>query len=183
VEHVARRSSLNIPTPLLGMWIFLMTEVMLFCGMITAFAVLRSQSGAEWPPADMPMLPLWLSGGNLVVLLASGAAVFAARRQNGLGIWMVAAVALSALFLGIQGYEWSRVLGQGAAGVGGTYTGLFYSIIALHSAHVFAGVFALVRSWRKALAGDGGASLSIWSLYWYFVVGVWPILFVLLYLV
>src|SRR4029450_3339315 len=61
-----------IPSAVLGMLIFVGTEVMLFAGMISAFLILRATAAGAWPPPGQPRLPLEETAINTLALLASG---------------------------------------------------------------------------------------------------------------
>jgi cytochrome c oxidase subunit 3 len=179
--------SRKVPNAVLGMLIFLGTEVMLFAGMISAFLVL--QAGMEtWPPADQPRFPLGITALNTAILLASGYTVIRARgllildRPDATSSWLGLTAVLGTVFVLVQGIEWMRLAGHGLQIVGGVYGGLFAVLIGTHALHVLGGVAAVSRAWR--LASGPGISLDTLTavlLYWLFVVGVWPILFWFIY--
>jgi cytochrome c oxidase subunit 3 len=78
------------------------------------------------------------------------------------------------------------MLGFGLTVTSSTYGGLFYLIIGAHGVHVLGALIALAYTWMRMTSGQeqpltqGGASAV--RMLWYFVVGVWPILYVLVYL-
>lgn len=169
----------RVDRAVLGMALFLMTEVMLFAGLISACMVLRAGSAVQWPPANQPRLPEWLTLGNLGILLASGAALAVARgKPRGIAV----AAALGAVFFAVQGYEWSRILSFGIANGSGPFAGVFYGLVGTHAVHVLGGVITLTWLWRQVARGtasDGAKTAS--AMYWFFVVGVWPVLYLLVY--
>lgn len=179
--------SRRVPNAVLGMLIFLGTEAMLFAGLISAFLVL--QAGTEmWPPPDQPRFPLAITALNTMVLLASGWTIVLARQWllSGRGSRVSGALALTAtlgtIFVLVQGIEWLRLAGHGLRVVGGVYGGLFATLIGTHGVHVLGGVAVVSRAWRLARgAGIEDGTLTAVLLYWLFVVGVWPILFWLVY--
>ncbi len=93
---------------------------------------------------------------------------------------------LGTLFLAVQGAEWVRLLHQGLTLASGTYGATFYVLIGCHAAHVLVAVAWLVAT--VLLAGLGRftasrhAALEMCGIYWYFVCGLWVILFPLVYL-
>lgn len=175
----------------LGMLIFLAAEAMLFAGFVAAFLVLRLEARA-WPPPLQPRLPPGVSGLNTLVLLASGWTMLRAKRRARAGARARAtgALALTALlgaaFLGAQGAEWARLLRFGLSAPSGIYGGMFYAVVGAHAAHVLGALLWLLAVLcigplrRGAVAGGDG--LSLLSLYWCFVVALWPFLYALLYL-
>jgi heme/copper-type cytochrome/quinol oxidase subunit 3 len=177
----------TVPNAVLGMLIFLGTEAMLFAGLISAFLVLRA--GMEtWPPPDQPRFPLGLTRINTTILLTSGWTMIRARglllggRRLEVSGWLGLTAALGSAFLLVQGIEWVRLVRHGLTMVGGVYGGLFAALIGVHGLHVLGGVAALSRAWRMGRGtGIGDDTLTAVLLYWLFVVGVWPVLFWLVY--
>jgi heme/copper-type cytochrome/quinol oxidase subunit 3 len=178
------------PSGVLGMLVFLATETMFFAGLISAFLILRA-GAVVWPPEGQPRLPIAITGVNTLVLLASGAAMWAAlaaaRRDDvaGLGRALAATLALGVTFLVVQGSEWVRLLRHGLSATASPYGATFYALIGIHGLHVLGGVVALAFVLPGAARGryraDHG-SLAACGLYWGFVVAVWPLLYLLVYL-
>lgn len=185
VPRVARAPA--VPSQVLGMGIFLLTEVMLFGGLVSAYLVLRGQA-AVWPPPGQPRLPVAVTAVNTLLLAASAwpawrvvpalvAGHGPARRR------LIAALTLGLAFLAIQGSEWARLVSYGLTGASSLYGGMFYVIVGAHAAHVAAAAVALTwgihAAGRGRLGPDGARALR---LYWIFVVSVWPPLYALVYL-
>ena len=166
-------------------------ETMLFAGLLSAFAVVRL-GVAVWPPPLQPRLPVVVTGVNTLVLLASTVAVAAAVRAFRADLVPLAmrrlltGAALGAIFLGVQGYEWIQLVSFGLTASSGAYGGTFYTLIGAHALHVVGAlvwltvVLRLVRARR--IVPDRPAALRACAMYWHFVVGLWPILYVVVYL-
>lgn len=180
-----------VPNAVIGTLIFLGAEAMLFGGLISIFLVLRAGDVA-WPPADQPRLPILVTTVNTLILLLSGYTVQraggAVRRDRApqLQRWLTATVLLGALFLGVQGVEWTRLIRYGLSATQSNYGGTFYTLIGCHALHVFGGVVLLLAVLRGARRSRYSArscgAVEACRLYWSFVVGVWPPLYVLVYL-
>ena len=180
-----------LPNPVLGVLIFLAAEVMLFAGLISAFLVLRANAEV-WPPIGQPRLPIAVTALNTLILIVSGFTMVraygsATRRQvDELKRWLTISVVLGAVFLLIQGSEWVRLVSYGMRLTSGTYGGTFYALIGCHGLHVLGGMVTLVVVLRRGLAGHDFASdpgmVQAATVYWSFVVGIWPVLYVLVYL-
>lgn len=187
------------PTPLprrpilttgrVGVILFLVTEVMLFAGLVTAFLVLKGRA-PRWPPPGQPRLPVATTAVNTVILLLSGAAMLRAvaqsRRIGGkTATWLAAAAGLGLAFLVGQGIEWLRLLSYGFTTGSGVYGSTFYVVVGMHAAHVFAAVLALVVVWSLSWIGQITPAhrepVVIVAFLWLFVVLVWPVLYLLLY--
>jgi heme/copper-type cytochrome/quinol oxidase subunit 3 len=173
------------------MLFLLVAETMFFAGLISAFFALRL-AAPVWPPPLQPRLPILVTGLNTLVLLASSVAMVgalrAARRREtrALGERLAAAAALGALFLAVQGYEWARLIHYGLTVTAGAYGATFYTLIGVHAAHVLGALVWLAVTLVMALGGrfaDGRLTrLRACATYWHFVVGLWPILYVTVYL-
>jgi cytochrome c oxidase subunit 3 len=180
-----------VPDAVVGTLIFLGAEAMFFAGLISAFLVLRA-GHATWPPPDQPRLPIAVTAVNTLILLYSGytmrRAVLAIRagRVQELNRWLGITVLLGLTFLGVQGTEWLRLLRYGLTVTSGVYGSTFYTLIGCHGLHVLGGVVVLLTVLWHALQGrfspqqHGAVEAS--RFYWFFVVGVWPILYGLVYL-
>lgn len=186
VEEVAGRYQPPLSSGVLGMLLLLATEAMFFAGLISAYLVSRANAAA-WPPPDQPRLPVATTAGNTAVLLLSAVTLavvlerfggadrarWAARR------WLALTVASGAAFLLLQGREWARLIRFGLTAGSSIYGGFFYVIVGMHGLHVLAGLVLLTA---VLVARPGAVPLVPASLYWFFVVGLWPVLYVLVYL-
>ncbi len=146
-----------IPDAVLGMLLFVLIEVMLFAGMISAFAIIKS-SAPVWPPLDQPRLPVGETAFNTAALLASGLFLFRARilfeRDRGsalrpLGI----ALGLGALFVLLQGAEWVALVREGLTLTSSSLGSFFYLIVGAHALHAVPAIVLLGRIWLRLRRG------------------------------
>jgi cytochrome c oxidase subunit 3 len=166
-------------------------ELMFFAGLIGAFLVFRL-SAAVWPPPFQPRLPLGVTGVNTIILLASALTMHWAVRAGRTGVvsslvrYLTLTTLLGAVFLLIQGYEWFRLIHFGLTTSSSVYGGLFYALIGAHGAHVFGGlVWLLIVCWqakRGRFSSSSHVGVQTSRMYWTFVVGLWPVLYGLVYL-
>jgi heme/copper-type cytochrome/quinol oxidase subunit 3 len=176
---------------LLGLLIFLGTEVMFFAGLISAFLILRAGS-ANWPPPDQPRLPVAVTGINTLFLLLSGYTMHRALKAIRKGYpqtltrWLLATGVLGGIFLGVQGAEWIRLVSYGLTFTSSLYGAIFYTLIGCHGLHLFVAIITLLVVISKALRGRYArhkhTGVELCRMYWYFVVGIWPTLYLLVYL-
>lgn len=172
-----------IPSAVLGMGIFVASEAMLFAGLISAFSITRAGSLLGWPPPGQPRLPAEETALNTVALLASGAVLWYAGRAHALeqrraARPMLGALALAAFFVLFQGWEWVQLLGQGLTMRSSQHGAFFYLIIGIHALHCLAAIAALGWAYRRLATGVLPAStFQAVRVFWYFVVGLWPILY------
>ncbi len=168
--------------------IFVATEIMLFAGLISAFTVYRS-SAMVWPPPDQPRLPLEETAINTVALLLSGVLLFFAVRKLRAGDrprghkLLLAATALGGFFVLFQGAEWVALIRDGLTLTSSNLGGFFFLIIGLHALHAIAAVGVLFYAWLSLQKGFLSLSLlAVTEVFWYFVVGVWPVIYMRVYL-
>jgi heme/copper-type cytochrome/quinol oxidase subunit 3 len=175
----------------LAVLFFIGAETMFFAALISALLVLRV-GAAVWPPPLQPRLPVGVTGLNTLVLLGSSWAMRLAGRaldagdRRGLVRGLVWAGALGACFLAVQGYEWARLVSFGLTVTSGTYGTTFYTLIGTHALHVVGALIWLAVTLGLAARGrflDGRTSpVRACAMYWHFVVGLWPVLYVTVYL-
>ena len=177
----------------LMMWAFIVTDGLLFAGMLTAYGFNRIASPA-WPN-QAEVFHLQLIGTMTFVLITSSAtmaaAVSAAREGNRSRVLPFLGLTIlgGAIFLGMQAYEWATFIGEGARlhtnpwgppGFGAS----FFIITGFHGSHVLSGVVILAITALRTLWGKATAEgVELTGLYWHFVDLVWVFVFTLFYLI
>ena len=184
----ARREPL-VSNGVLGMLIFIFTESMFFAGLISAHSIVRSQAaGQMWPPFGQPRLPVQETAVNTAALLVSGIVLviawFAFRRERGSAkIPLLLSILLGGFFVWRQGLEWAALLREGLTMQSSSYGGFFYLIVGAHALHAVAALAGMVWAWLRLEKGRlTDSQLATVAAFWYFVVLVWPILYLKVYL-
>jgi len=190
-------------TSALGMWIFLITEILFFGGMFACYVVYRTAYPEAWL-AGSATLDVKLGAINTAVLIGSSLtmamAVHAAQlgKRMPLVVFLVLTIVLGGIFLGIKAVEyehkWEENLipgpafdfhGQGAGNVQ-LFFALYFALTGMHALHMVIGIGLLGNLVRQSLAGRFDAAyntpVEMVGLYWHFVDIVWIFLFPLLYL-
>jgi cytochrome c oxidase subunit 3 len=191
---------------LLGMWVFLITEVMFFGGLFATYAVYRHASPEAFADASR-QLDIVLGTVNTSVLLTSSLTMALAVRaahvgENRQATYLIGAtMALGIVFLAIKFYEYAHKVHEGLAPLLGMpfradgpnpgstqlFFGLYFAMTGVHALHMVIGVAlmaALVApTWRGRFSHDNALTAEIAGLYWHFVDVVWIFLFPLLYLI
>ena len=175
----------------LGILVFIAFETMTFLGLIIAYLVTRAGSFA-WPPPHLPRLPVAVTAVNTAVLLFSGytmhggARAIRAGRQHGLRLALAVTAILGGAFLLVQGTEWVRLLRQGLTLTSSLYGATFYILIGLHALHVVGAVtwllIVLILARRGHFTAKQHVGVTVCATYWYFVCGLWVVLFGVVYL-
>jgi heme/copper-type cytochrome/quinol oxidase subunit 3 len=185
---VLHRPETRVPHGVIGILLFIITELMFFTGLVSAYLISATSNPGVWPPANQPRLPGPITGVNTLVLLASGVLVFLAGRawdqnRERTRELLLAAFLLGGSFVGVQGAEWAALIRQGLTLTFSVHGSYFFLIVGSHAVHAIGALAALFWAYRQQVKGaltQGG----LWTvqLFWFFVVGVWPVLYYLVYL-
>ena len=190
-------------TAVVGMWLFLATEVLFFGGLFLAFLVCRHQHPQGFALAGRNT-ELSFGAVNTVLLVSSstaytaGALLIRDGSRRGLMVALAVTAALGATFLVLKGFEWSDDFdkhlfpgpgfGLTGADAGGAQLFFVFYFVAtgLHGVHMLVGLGLLAWLAMRARSGafDRGwtTPVEVVGLYWSFVDVVWLILFPLIYL-
>ncbi len=186
-----KRQLLGIESGTVAMWLFIVTEGLLFAGLFLAYFYLSADYG-PWPPAGLPPLDLRLAGVLTGILVLSGFTMFLARRGLERGnrrlfsYGLAATIVLGISFLIGQAYEYSRSFSEGLTPWAGAYGSTFYVVTGTHAAHVIFGLVLLglvaARAWgRGHFSTDRQLFVKTASYYWHFVDGVWLLIVLFVY--
>jgi len=175
-----------VDSRVLGMLIFVASEAMFFAGLVSGFTIVRS-GALIWPPPGQPRLPVEETAVNTAALLVSGLCLLVARRaftsdRSRCVKWLSACIGLGAFFVAFQGVEWLRLIQFGLTLTSSTLGSFFYLIVGLHALHAIIALGLLLRVWQRLRRGwvaDG--HFAAVAVFWYFVVGLWPILYFRVY--
>jgi cytochrome c oxidase subunit III len=190
----------------LGMWIFLITEIMFFGGMFAAYTIYRSAYSTVFAIASSS-LNVTVGAINTCVLLLSSFTMVMAVRASQLGqrkmiiVFLILTLVFGCVFLGVKAYEWNEkyeehhMPGQAAFHLEGTplqgpakiFFSLYFAMTGLHALHMIVGVGLLsVMIWQTRqgmFSAEYYTPIDISGLYWHFVDIVWIFLYPLLYLI
>lgn len=173
---------------LLGVRLFILSEVMLFGALFAAYFVLRAEA-PSWPPLSTIHRPeLGLVSLNTLILLSSSGtmqwAVLRARadERQGLLRGLRVTFVLGLVFLVIQAWEFAH---NGFGLADGVFGSTFYTLTGFHGAHVLGGLVAIAVVLNRARLGlvdrVRDTAVEAVSYYWHFVDVVWLTLFLTLY--
>jgi cytochrome c oxidase subunit 3 len=183
----ANRSS-RVETQLLGMLLFIISEVMVFGAFFTAYFFIRIAQGNPWP-APGTHLPVEVAGVNTAILVSSSFTVHWAQtsikngNRLGLKAGILTTFLLGCTFLFIQINEYANI---GFAPQDGAQQTIFYSLTGLHGAHVFIGLcllaFVTIRSFRGHYSPEEHRGVEVPGIYWHFVDIMWIIVYTTVYI-
>jgi len=184
----ANRSS-RVEPQLLGMLLFIISEVMVFGAFFTAYFFIRVVNGVQWP-AEGTELPKLIAGVNTAILLSSSLtmhwALTGAKAGNrwSLKAGILTTLLLGSTFLFVQINEYIHVGFSPADHAQGS---IFYGLTGLHGAHVFIGLtllaFATLRAFRGHFTPDQHRGVEVPGIYWHFVDVMWIVVYTTIYIV
>jgi cytochrome c oxidase subunit 3 len=179
--------------PVLGMILFITSEVMFFGGLFAAYFNLRANA-PQWPPEEfthtLKILP-FVGPATILLIISSFTcqwAVWAIRRDDRTVFirGMAVTVVLGIVFLLMQITDYAFLGSEGLTLASGQFGTTYYTLTGFHGAHVFGGVVMLSVILYRGMAGQFSGrhydAVEGASLYWHFVDVVWILLFSLLYL-
>src|ERR671932_1271009 len=183
----ANRSS-RVEPQLLGMLLFIISEVMVFGAFFTAYFFIRVVSGDQWFPVQGHKLPVAVAGVNTAILLSSSITMHWAQTgiKNGnrfaLKAGMLTTFLLGATFLFVQINEYVHLGFSPQNFAQGT---IFYGLTGLHGAHVFIGLTLLlmvnIRAFRGHFTPQDHRGVEVPGIYWHFVDVMWVIVYTSVY--
>jgi cytochrome c oxidase subunit 3 len=189
---VANQSS-RVETQLLGMLLFIISEIMLFGAFFTAYFFIRvvhqGVAPPHWFPLDGKDLPKAVAGVNTAILLSSSVTLHWAQtaiKNNHrfafkAGIFTTFLLGVSFLFIQINEYIHIGFAPQDSA-----QATVFYSLTGLHGAHVFIGLTLLlmvtVRAFRGHYSPEQHRGVEVPGIYWHFVDVMWVIVYTTVYI-
>lgn len=179
----------RLPNVVLGTTVFVAVEVMFFAALISAHTIARSTAiGGVWPPPGQPRLPVERTAVNTAALLLSGIVLWMGNRHLRTAPalarrYLAGAIALGITFVSLQGVEWVALLREGLTMTSSSHGAFFYLIVGTHALHAVAAIAALMwiyfRMMRGTLVPETFTAVQI---FWYFVVVLWPVIYLRVYL-
>jgi len=195
----------QLEASILGMWVFLVTEVMFFGGLFMAYLVYRHQSPQGFQEASHHLNIYWGAANTGILIVSSltmALAVRAAQTSQPVRMqlmWLFSTMFFGVCFLGIKAieyadkfrdhivpgphFQWEGLYPKPAE----QFYSLYFAMTGLHALHMIIGLGVMsviaFMAWRKTFDADYYTPVEVAGLYWHFVDIVWIFLFPLLYLI
>jgi cytochrome c oxidase subunit 3 len=185
----AANVSSRVDARVLGMFLFIASEIMLFGSFFTAYFFVRVvRETPNWH--DIHELPVFIAGVNTAILLTSSAtmhwALQSIKRGNraGLKAGLVLTFLMGLTFLLTQIAEYARI---GFAPRDDAFATIFFCLTGLHGGHVFVGLtlllFATIRAFRGHYSPEHHHGVEIPGIYWHFVDVMWIVVYTTVYII
>ncbi|WP_211465338.1 cytochrome o ubiquinol oxidase subunit III [Collimonas silvisoli] len=175
---------------LLGFWLYLMSDCLVFACLFATYAVLgRNYAGG---PTGAELFDLPLVAVNTALLLLSSitygfAMLEMQRKRTGSTLaWLAVTGVLGACFIGFELYEFAHLIHEGAGPQRSGFLTSFFALVATHGLHVSFGIVWLITLMfqvnRHGLTPENGRRLMCLSMFWHFLDVVWIGVFTFVYL-
>jgi len=180
------RSAAGMPTGHLAVWWVIVSEIVIFGGILASYIMHRLAHDSWTQQADHTNI---VAGGfNTFVLLTSSLSAVlahkAAEEGNGpkAAKLLGATVGGGATFLTVKAFEWTNEIQHGFTITSNTFWSFYYTAAGIHAAHVFAGMVIMLFLLPNVRKGLELHRVELIGIYWHFVDIVWIFLFPLLYI-
>ncbi|WP_442786003.1 cytochrome o ubiquinol oxidase subunit III [Methylobacterium sp. C25] len=183
-EHAHEASTM------LGFWIYLMSDCLIFTVLFATYAVLGRNYAAGPSPNDL--FDLKLVALNTAMLLFSSITYGFAMLEMEKGglkamqLWLVVTGLFGAAFIGIELYEFSHLIHEGATPQRSAFLSSFFALVGTHGLHVTCGIVWLIvlmiQTAQRGLIPENKRRLMCLSMFWHFLDVVWIGVFTFVYL-
>lgn len=190
LPHNPETATLEGRNKVLGFWIFLGAETVLFGTLFSAFLALRHNIMDGPSAAELFQLPTVFVA-TMILLTSSLTSVFAVQALHQHKVkpminWLIVTVALGLCFLGLEIYEFKEYLHEGHGFTTSAFSSSFYTLVGFHGAHVAFGVvwigLVIAQIYKKGLTVVTAPKIYLSAIYWHFIDVVWVFIFTVVYL-
>lgn len=180
----------NHAKSLLGFWIYLMTDCMLFAGLFATYIVLEGGTNGGPAGSDIFKLPFVLTE-TLILLISSytcGLMIIGLhkKKKNQVIGWLVATLILGMVFLGMELTEFTQLVHEGFDWQASAFLSAFFTLVGTHGIHITVGLiwilFMLWQVFKKGLTESVSKRLSLLSMFWHFLDVIWIFIFTVVYM-
>ena len=205
-DFATDKQAFTVPWGKAMMWIFLLSDTFIFTCFLTGYMNVRISTMSDWPnPSevfalhlfgqDIPLILIAIM--TFVLITSSGTMALAVNygyrrdRKNTVRL-LVATAVLGATFVGMQAFEWTKLIMEGVRPWGNPwgapqFGSSFFMITGFHGCHVSAGVIYLLITAKRVASGfydrkGSYETVEVAGLYWHFVDLVWVFIFAFFYL-
>jgi heme/copper-type cytochrome/quinol oxidase subunit 3 len=190
LPHEPEKATLEGRNKILGFWIFLGAEVVLFGTLFSAFIALRHQVLDGPSASELFELPTVFAA-TMILLTSSLMSVFAVQAMHRHQVksmigWLVLTVLLGLAFLVLEIVEFNTYVSEGHRMNTSAFSSSFYTLVGFHGGHVAFGVLwislLIAQIFKKGLTVVTAPKIYLSAIYWHFIDVVWVFIFTVVYL-
>jgi cytochrome o ubiquinol oxidase subunit 3 len=174
-----------------GFWLFVLSDMVLFSALFATYASLVHAT--DGGPTTIDLFDRGLVAVETIALLFSsftcGLAMIASHRRNLVWtqIWLLVTGLLGLVFLGIELFEFGKMIGEGAGPQRSAFLSSFFTLVGTHGVHVFSGLLWLgtmmAQLWAKGWRQHIERRLLCFSIFWHALDIIWVAIFTIVYLI
>ena len=181
-------------TALLGMLLFIASEIMFFAGLFAAYFDIRAKNLPHWPAlpegAEFGVTPVIIAA-TVILVASSGVIEWGVLRirkgdRRGMNRAPALTVLMGVTFLALEAIDWFILASEGVTLSGSVFGSLYFTMTGFHFAHVLGGVIGISIILGRGISGQFSArhhtAVEAVSYYWHFVDVVWVLLFLTYYI-
>ncbi|RXZ83525.1 cytochrome (ubi)quinol oxidase subunit III [Paenibacillaceae bacterium] len=190
LPHEPEKATLEGRNKVLGFWLFLGAETVLFGTLFASYLALRDQVMDGKTAQELFSLPL-VAIATFILLTSSMTSVMAIQalhqhKVKAMINWLIVTVLLGFGFLGLEIYEFYHYVKEGHGFTTSAFSSSFYTLVGFHGAHVVFGVLwislLIYQVFKKGLTVVTAPKIYVAGLYWHFIDVVWVFIFTVVYL-
>ncbi len=190
LPHEPEKATLEGRNKILGFWIFLGAEVVLFGTLFASYIALRGQVLDGPHPSHLFELPM-IFAATMILLTSSLMSVFAVQamhRNNKKALigWLFATIILGLAFLILEIFEFNTYVSEGHRMNTSAFASSFYTLVGFHGGHVAFGILwiglLIAQLFKKGLNLVTAPKIYVSMIYWHFIDVVWVFIFSIVYL-
>lgn len=175
---------------LLGFWIYIMSDTLIFAMLFATFGVLRGRYAGGPTPQEVLELPT-VALNTAMLLISSITCGFAMlemqkNRKGTTLLWLLVTGLFGIAFVGLELHEFAGMIAEGATPQRSAYLSAFFTLVGTHGTHVSVGILWLlvlmVQVARKGLIRENARRLMCFSMFWHFLDVIWVGVFSVVYL-
>lgn len=184
------KATLEGRNKVLGFWLFLGGETVLFGTLFATFLALRNEIADGKAASELFQLPMVFAA-TMILLVSSLTSVFAIQAMHRYRVkamlnWLIVTVILGLGFLGLEIYEFVEYVHEGHKFTTSAFSSSFYTLVGFHGAHVVFGIvwiaLLIAQLFRKGLNFVTAPKVYVAAIYWHFIDVVWVFIFTVVYL-
>ena len=185
-----RQASADIDKSVFGFWVYIMTDCVLFATLFATYAVLQHNTAGGPDAKELFSMPFVLVE-TLILLtssLTAGLLLLAVRSKQKTQaiIWLAITFLLGAAFLGMELYEFNKLINEGHSWRASAFLSAFFTLVGTHGLHIFTGLMWMIvlgfQLIKKGFSHGTVKRLTLFSMFWHFLDIVWIFIFTIVYL-
>ncbi|MFC4778969.1 cytochrome o ubiquinol oxidase subunit III [Paenibacillus sp. GCM10023252] len=174
----------------MGFWMFLITDVILFGTLFATYVVLRGNTSGGPTPEELFKLPIIIAETFILLTssFTSGIAVLEMNKGNKKGLigWLAVTALLGAAFISLEVYEFVHLVHEGATISTSAFLSAFFTLVGTHGLHVSLGlvwmIALMIQLRKRGITPVTKRKVNVISLYWHFLDVVWIFVLTVVYL-